>query len=118
MHSTQGPHRLRSESDWSERQRYWQRKLRRLRLEAEPVEEQLARYKRVTWMLTAVASGLGLVFLALFSAFRRPDVGLVLAAVLFAPLVAIAWLDYVMLAAKVGRYRREREEYEGRPSSI
>ncbi|MDR3636118.1 MAG: hypothetical protein P4L84_20115 [Isosphaeraceae bacterium] len=102
---------------WPARQHDWQRKLRRLRLSAEPVEEQLARYKRVTWMLTAVPLGLSLMFLALFSAFRRPDIGAILAGVLFLPVIAIAWLDYVLLAAKVNRYRRERAQYEGEQAS-
>ncbi len=96
---------------WATRQRYWRRKLRRLRLDAEPVEEQLAKYKRVTWVLTALPAGLSLFFLALFTAFHRPDVGLVLAAILFAPVVAIAWLDYLLLSSRVARYTRERDEH-------
>jgi len=93
--------------DWSARRPYWQRKLGRLRLGAEPIEEQLARYRRVTWMLTAVPTGLALMFVGLFAAFRSPDVGLVLAGVLLLPVVASAWLDYRVLPARAGRYARE-----------
>ena len=117
MHASPTPHDQTSEPSWASRQREWQRKLKRLRLGAEPVEEQLARYKRVTWMLTAVPLGLALMFLALFSAFRRPDIGAVLAGVLFVPVVIIAWLDYANLAVKVGRYRRERAQHEGKQQS-
>jgi hypothetical protein len=113
MSPSQRPHGLTSNPDWPARQRYWQRKLKRLRLNAEPIEVQVARYRRVTWMLSAVACGLAAVFVALFSAFRRPDVGLVLAGVLFLPVVGLAWLDYAVLATRAERYRRERDRFEG-----
>src|SRR4051794_7396013 len=82
---------------WQARQRYWRRKLGRLRLGVEPLEDQLARYWRVTWMLTAVPLAIGLMFLGLFAAFERPDVGLVLASILLLPVVLIAWFDYGLL---------------------
>jgi hypothetical protein len=99
---------------WQARQRYWRRKLRRLRLEAEPLEVQLARYRRVTWMLTAVPMTIGLMFIGLFAAFQRPDVGLVLASILLLPIVMIAWLDHGLLRSRARRYIRERAEYERR----
>jgi hypothetical protein len=37
------------EDEWQERERQWQRRLGRLRLGAEPIAEQLAKYRRVTW---------------------------------------------------------------------
>src|SRR3954469_8121357 len=99
---------------WRERERYWRRKLGRLRLGVEPLEDQLARYRRVTWMLTAVPLAIGLMFVGLFAAFRRPDVGLVLVSVLLLPIVAVAWLDYARLRLRAGRYLRERGEHERR----
>lgn len=99
------------DSGWPARQRYWQRKLRRLRLDAEPVGEQLARYRRVTWVLTAVTLGIASMLVALFAAFHRADIGLVLAGVLFAPVVALAWLDYGVLALRAARYERERHAF-------
>src|SRR5262245_65983849 len=37
------------EARWRLRERYWRRKLGRLRLGVEPVQGQLRRYRRVTW---------------------------------------------------------------------
>jgi hypothetical protein len=90
------------------RQRYWQRKLGRLRLGVEPLPEQLARYRRVTWMLTGVLLALALMFVGLFAAFRRPDVGLILAAILLLPIVIFAWVEYGLLVLRVARYTREQ----------
>src|SRR3954454_3916286 len=98
--------RTEAESDaaWLDRERYWRRKLGRLRLGVEPLEEQLARYRRVTWMLTAVPLIIGLMFLGLFTAFRRPDVGLVVASILLLPIVVIAWIDDALLRRRAARY--------------
>jgi hypothetical protein len=102
------------EAQWQARQRVWERKLRRLRLGAEPIGEQLARYRRATWMLTAVPLVIGAMFVGLFAAFDRPDIGLILASILLLPIVAIAWIDYGLLHRRATRYLRERAEYEGR----
>ncbi len=40
--------------EWDDRLRYWRRKLGRLRLGVEPIPDQVARYRRVTVMLTVV----------------------------------------------------------------
>src|SRR3954469_3424083 len=102
---------------WRERERYWRRKLGRLRLGVEPLEEQLARHRRVTWMLTAVPLIIGLMFVGLFAAFRRPDVGLVLVSVILVPIVIIAWIDDSLLRLRAARYARERSEYERRQAT-
>jgi hypothetical protein len=91
------------------RQRYWQRKLGRLRLGAEPLGVQLARYRRVTWMLTAIPLLIALFFVALFTAFHRTDIGLILAAILLLPIVVLAWLEYGLLARRAACYLREQE---------
>ena len=103
---------------WTARRRRWARKLGRLRLGVEPLAVQLARYRRVTWGLTAVCSGIGLLFLALFAAFGRPGVGLILAAILLGPIVALAWLDYARLSWRAAAYERERLEFEGKSAAI
>jgi hypothetical protein len=106
-----------SDEAWQARERYWQRKLRRLRLGAEPVDVQLARYRRVTWMLTAIPLGIGLMFVALFAAFGRPGIGLIVAAVLLLPIVVLAWLEYGMLAHRAARYLREQAAMAQRQNS-
>ena len=92
---------------WQARERYWQRKLGRLRLGVEPLEVQLARYRRVTWMLTAIPLGIALIFVSLFAAFRRPEIGLIVAAVLLLPIVVFAWVEYGLLVFRVARYTKE-----------
>jgi len=99
---------------WQARERYWQRKLGRIRLGAEPIDEQLARYRRVTWMLTALPLALALFFVGLFTAFRRPDVGAIVAGVLLLPIVVIAWIDFGLLRLRVTRYQREVRDHQKR----
>jgi len=99
------------EASWREREAWWRRKLGRLRLGVEPLEEQLARYRRVTWALTVVPAILAIMFVALFTAFGRPDIGLVLVAILLVPIVLVAWLDQAILAHRARRYLAELEEY-------
>jgi hypothetical protein len=109
MNSSLPPRDTVGDEAWQARQRDWQRKLGRLRLGAEPLSEQLARYRRVTWVLTGIALAMALMFVALFSAFHRPDVGLVMAGVLLLPVIVIAWLQHGLLEVRAARYRRECE---------
>lgn len=95
---------------WASREHAWKQKLGRLKLGAEPLEDQLARYRRVTLVLTAIPALLSLMFVALFAAFGRPDVGVILAIVLFAPIVAVAWLDQGLLERRARAYLREQRE--------
>lgn len=74
---------------------------------------QVARYRRVTMMLTAIPSALAVFIIALFAAFRRADVGLVLAVVLFVPVVVIAWVDFKLLERRANQYLVELSEHEG-----
>ncbi len=53
----------------------WQRKLGRIRLGAEPVEDQLKKYRGSTIVLSIVMGVVGLMLFALFSAFRSPGIG-------------------------------------------
>jgi hypothetical protein len=99
------------ESRWRLRQNQWRRKLGRLRLGVEPIDEQLARYRRVTWALTAVPALVALMFLTLFTVFGRPDIGLIFDAVVLLPIVIGAWLDYALLARQARRYLLELGEY-------
>jgi len=95
-----------------DREAFWRRKLSRLRFGAEPIEEQMARQFRVTVALTAIPSGIGLMILAIFAAFGRPDVGAVVVGVLLGPVVALAWLDYAVLRARASTYLEEWAEHE------
>ncbi len=97
---------------WASRRAYWQRRLKRLMLDAEPIEEQLARYRRVTWGLTLFPLGMGLLFLALFTAFGAPGTGAIVVAVLLVPIAAFAWWDDWRLRSQAWAYLKERSEYE------
>ena len=96
---------------WRAREDHWRRKLGRLRLGVEPIEEQLARYRRVTWALTAVPGVLAVFFFTLFAVFGYPLVGLVLDAVILLPIVLGAWTDYAVMANRARRYRAEADRY-------
>jgi hypothetical protein len=99
------------EARWRLRQSYWKRKLGRLRFDAEPIEEQLARYRRVTWVLTAIPAGLAIMFLALFAVFGRASIGLVVVSVILLPIVLGAWFDHWLLTSRAHRYLEEQAGY-------
>ena len=101
---------------------YWRRKLGRLRLGVEPIEEQLARYRRVTWVLCDVCAVLAVMFFALFAVFGRPGFGLVLDAIVLLPIALGAWADYAAMASRARRYRAEADRipplHEERSKSV
>jgi hypothetical protein len=99
------------EAAWRDREAVWRRKLGRLRLGVEPIEEQLARYRRVTWALTAVPAILALMFFSLFAVFGYPLIGLTFDAIVLLPIVLGAWADYALMASRARRYRAEAEQY-------
>jgi hypothetical protein len=99
------------ETRWRLRENEWRRRLGRLRLGVEPLEEQLARYRRVTWALTVVPAALAVMFVTLFGIFGRPDIGLVFVAIVLLPIVCGAWFHYAMLAHRAGCYLAERAVY-------
>ncbi len=96
---------------WLTREAYWRRKLGRVRLGVEPVQDQLARIRRVTWSLTVVPGLLAVVFVLLFASFARADLGLILVSVLLLPIILGAWFDYLNLRRHVRRYQAERSAY-------
>ena len=106
------------DTQWRLREGRWRYQLGRLRLGVEPLGEQLVRYRRVTWALTVVPSLLALMFLTLFGVFGRPDIGLIFVAIVLAPIVVGAWIDYTLLAKRARRYLAEHDEYVLRKSQM
>jgi hypothetical protein len=100
------------ETRWRSREQEWRRKLGRLRLGVEPLDEQLARYRRVTWALTAVPAIIAVMFLALFTAFGRPDIGVVVVAILFGPMIVFSWLGFKKLERRANGYLDELARFE------
>jgi hypothetical protein len=96
---------------WRERRAYWGRKLGRLRLGVEPLAAQLERHRRVGWALSAVAGGMAIFFIALFGAFGRPDIGLIVAGGFPGLTVASFWIGYLRLTSKARAFEREYEDY-------
>jgi hypothetical protein len=100
------------ETRWRLREQEWARKLGRLHLGVEPIEEQLARYRRATWALTVVPGLIALTFLTLFTVFGRPDIGLIVVGILFIPIIAFSWLDFLRLERRARAYLQERASFE------
>jgi fatty acid desaturase len=99
------------DAGWAEREGAWRRRLGRIRLGAEPLDQQLARSRRVTWALTVIAAIIAAQFIALFAAFHAPATGAVVAGVLFLPVVVFAWLEDWSRHRRVAAYLRERRQY-------
>jgi hypothetical protein len=100
------------EARWRNREQEWRRKLGRLRLGVEPLEEQLARYRLVTWALTAVPAIIAVMFLGLFTAFGRPDIGALVVVILFGPVIAFSWLGFKRLERRANAYLAELARFE------
>jgi hypothetical protein len=102
--------------DWEKLARWrdeaLQANLGRLRLGAEPIEEQVRRQRRATWALTVIMTILGFLFFSLFTGFGRPDVGAVLACVLVAPILIIVWREYFQMAKRAQLYLNFTDSFE------
>src|SRR4029079_8830042 len=96
---------------WHRREAEWAYKLGRLHLNAEPLEEQVLRYLRVTWALTGVIGVIASMFFCLFAVFGRPDVGLVVVAILLIPMIAVSWVSHLRLRRRAAAYLEERRAY-------
>lgn len=87
----------------------WARRLAPLRLDAEPLHEQLTRRVGAFLALVGVTTAVALAFFALFAAFGRWDVGLVAAVSLWLPIVGLAQRDLIRLTRAVEAYDRAGE---------
>lgn len=106
------PETLGLATSWADRERVWQRKLGRIRIGVEPIPEQIQRHCLVTWVLTAVAMGIQLMFIALFSAFEHPWIGVIVAGVVLGPVIASSWVGFLLIKRQAERYLREKEEVD------
>ena len=103
--------------DWPNRRDEWQRRLPRLRLDAEPIDVQLNRLRAATWALTAVALAIGLMIVALFAAFRAPSIGLAVAGLLLGPVVGSAWRHQHRTRRLADAFLRESEARSRTPEA-
>ena len=91
------------------RRSYWEARLLPIRLDAEPVLEQLERRRWVVLVLSAIIAAVSSIVLVLFAAFGRPDIGAILGLLFAMPMISVAWLDFHVLKGKVRRYLVELE---------
>src|SRR4051794_37376753 len=97
---------------WPEREREWRKALGRLRIGVEPIGDQVEKIYRVTWVMTGISLGIAAMFIALFTAFRHPGIGLVVAGVLLGPIILFSWIGFLRLKGRAARYLREKEDVE------
>ena len=90
-----------------DRLRHWSHHLGRLRLGVEPLDVQVAKYRRTAIALTIVPAVIGLLFLALFTAFERPDIGFLLAAIVIIPIAGPVWFGQAKLSRHAAAFERE-----------
>jgi hypothetical protein len=82
----------------------WARRLAPLRLDAEPLGEQLASRRGVFAALAIVTTAVAAAILALFAAFGRWDVGLIAALALWLPIVGLAGRDLARMSRAAADY--------------
>ena len=90
-----------------DRQAYWRKRLGRLRIGVEPIEDQLARHRRSLVAMTIISAGIGAMILGLFASFARPDIGAIVAGLIVVPVVGSAWVGYLRLRNQVRMYQNE-----------
>jgi hypothetical protein len=88
--------------------------LPRLRLQAEPIEEQLERLRKATVALTIIVGGIGSVFVILFSAFGAPIVGLTITGLMAGMVIVPAWRSFRRIRTDAERYLQELREEQAR----
>ncbi len=93
----------------SARQFYWQSQLRPIRLGAEPVADQIRRRMLVNAAGSVCVALIGLIFLGIFAAFGRSDLGLIIAGTLFAVGIVGNWIVYFRLRRRMRAYLVELE---------
>jgi uncharacterized membrane protein YfcA len=100
-----------------ERRREWSNKLGRFLMNPEPLDVQLAASKRVVAALTGVVGAIASIIVAIFTAFGRVDVGLVVAGLILLPIVVFAWMGQLRRSRLVAAYLREMRQTQPPPMS-
>jgi hypothetical protein len=90
-----------------ERRREWSSKLGRFLMNPEPLDVQLAASKRVVAALTGVVGVIASIIVAIFTAFGRVDIGVVVAGFILLPIVLTAWIGQSRRSRNVAAYLSE-----------
>ncbi len=76
----------------------WRIRLARLSPYTIDIPEQLKRLRQLTLGLTIVPALMGTIVFTLLSVFGRPDIGAMSVGLIFGPMIALAWWDYLRIA--------------------
>lgn len=76
----------------------WRIRLARLSPYTIDIPQQLKRLRQLTLGLTIVPAFMGTIVFTLLSVFGRPDIGAMSVCLIFGPMIALAWWDYVRIA--------------------
>jgi len=82
----------------------WRIRLARLSPYAIDIPTQLERLRKLTLGLTIVPGFMAAIVLTLLTVFGRPDIGLVAISLIFGPIIALAWWDYLRIARQARAY--------------
>lgn len=82
----------------------WRIRLARLSPYTIEIPEQLKRLRQLTLGLTIVPAFMGTIVFILLSVFGRPDIGAMSVCLIFGPMIALAWWDYVRIARQARTY--------------
>lgn len=94
----------------------WRIRLARLSPYTIDIPTQLERLRKLTLGLTIVPGFMAAIVLTLLTVFGRPDIGLVAIGLIFGPMIALAWWDYLRIARQAREYMA-RQAAEQRDSS-
>ena len=95
----------------SARRRYWEGRLLPLRLDSEPILNQLEKRRSVVVVLSTITSFVVSIMFVLFAAFGRPDIGAILGLIFVGPILSVAWFDFFVLRRRVNAYLAEMESH-------
>lgn len=82
----------------------WRIRLARLSPYTIDIPAQLERLKKLTIGLTIVPGFMATIVLTLLTVFGRPDIGLFAICLIFGPMIALAWWDYLRIARQAREY--------------
>lgn len=88
----------------------WRIRLARLSPYALEIEQQLDRLYRLTVALTIVPGVMAAIVLTLFVLFGRADVGLISIALIFGPMIGLAWWDYRRISRQARTYLASKKD--------
>jgi len=91
----------------------WRIRLARLSPHTIDIPVQLERLRKLTLGLTIVPGFMAMIVLTLLTIFGRPDIGLVAICLIFGPMIALAWWDYLRISRQAREYLARKTNAAG-----